>query len=100
MNEQTFEQQRAELVAQIEALPAAEHASLELLAEQTFRRQQEFSEMFNNVGEAIDSVRCPIGVSQASKDPAAIALSTATELVDVIQALGLSDPKRRKVEAR
>ena len=42
MNEQTFEQKLAELVAQ------------------TFRRQQEFSEMFNNVGETIDFVRIGI----------------------------------------
>lgn len=32
--------------------------------------------------EQLARVRCPIGVSQSSKDPAAIALSTATELVD------------------
>ena len=30
------------------------------------------------------TVRCPIGVNQGSKDPAAIALSTATELADVL----------------
>jgi xanthine/CO dehydrogenase XdhC/CoxF family maturation factor len=32
-------------------------------------------------------VRCPIGVTRDSKDPAAIALSTATELVGVLAAL-------------
>ncbi len=34
--------------------------------------------------EQLDSVKCPIGVVQGSKDPAAIALSTATELVSVL----------------
>ncbi len=33
--------------------------------------------------EAIDAVRCPIGVTKTSKDPSAIALSAAAELVDV-----------------
>jgi xanthine dehydrogenase accessory factor len=31
--------------------------------------------------EELARVRCPIGVTRTSKDPAAIALSTATELV-------------------
>ena len=47
---------------------------------QRFRQRllkQGFSE------EQVDAVRCPIGISQASKDPAAIALSTATELIEV-----------------
>jgi len=35
-------------------------------------------------GEQIESVTCPIGVSRASKTPAAIALSTATELTEVL----------------
>ncbi|MAB80455.1 MAG: xanthine dehydrogenase accessory protein XdhC [Planctomycetes bacterium] len=34
--------------------------------------------------EAIDKVTCPIGVSRGSKEPSAIALSTATQLVDVL----------------
>lgn len=34
--------------------------------------------------EEVDRVRCPIGVSRASKTPAAIALSTATELTEVL----------------
>ena len=38
--------------------------------------------------EALASVRCPIGVSQVAKTPSAIALSTATELVEVIARLG------------
>ena len=37
--------------------------------------------------EVVDAVRCPIGLSQASKDPDAIALSTAAELVEVLAAL-------------
>ncbi len=60
MTEQTFEQTLAEPVAQIEALPAAERESLELLAEQTVRRQQELSEWRNNMGETIDYVRIGI----------------------------------------
>lgn len=35
--------------------------------------------------EQIASVRCPIGVSQSSKLPSAIAISTAAELLDVAQ---------------
>ncbi len=35
----------------------------------------------------IESVRCPIGVSRASKHPRAIALSAATELVEVLERL-------------
>jgi xanthine/CO dehydrogenase XdhC/CoxF family maturation factor len=31
-------------------------------------------------------VRCPIGVSKHSKEPAAIAISVAAELLDVMQA--------------
>jgi xanthine dehydrogenase accessory factor len=37
--------------------------------------------------EKIDSVICPIGLSSTSKDPTGIALSTAAQLVDVIEAL-------------
>ena len=37
--------------------------------------------------ERIEAVHCPIGVSRASKRPDAIALSTATQLVDVFEAL-------------
>ena len=46
---------------------------------------------------AVDAVRCPIGVSQASKDPAAIALSTATELVEALEALTMvaGEPRAR-----
>ncbi len=35
--------------------------------------------------DRIASITCPIGLSQASKDPAAIALSTATQLVEVLE---------------
>ena len=48
--------------------------------------------------EGIDAVRCPIGLSQASKDPDAIALSTAAELVEVLAALDAS--ARASEEAR
>ncbi len=37
--------------------------------------------------EKIDTVTCPIGVSRASKDPSAIALATATQLVEVMESL-------------
>ena len=37
--------------------------------------------------ERIDSVVCPIGVSVTSKDPSAIALSAATQLVEVMESL-------------
>ncbi len=60
MKEQTFEQKLAEHMAQIEAFPVAERESLELLAEQTVRRQQELSEWRNNMGETIDYVRIGI----------------------------------------
>ena len=36
---------------------------------------------------AVDSVRCPIGLSKSSKEPSAIALSVAAELVDVFAEL-------------
>ena len=34
----------------------------------------------------VDRVRCPIGATRTSKEPTAIALSTATELLDVLEA--------------
>jgi len=37
--------------------------------------------------DAIDRVTCPIGGKRASKDPAAIALATAAELVEVMESL-------------
>ena len=37
--------------------------------------------------ELLDTVHCPIGVTQGSKDPHAIALSTATQLADLLAAL-------------
>ncbi len=51
------------------------------------RKWRRFRDRLSQKGisaEAIASVRCPIGVSQVSKTPHAIALSTATELVEVI----------------
>jgi xanthine dehydrogenase accessory factor len=48
------------------------------------RKWQRFRRVLSQRGFAageLDRVRCPIGVSRASKDPAAIALSAATELV-------------------
>ncbi|MCB9915538.1 MAG: xanthine dehydrogenase accessory protein XdhC [Planctomycetes bacterium] len=38
----------------------------------------------------IGSVRCPIGVTKSSKEPAAIAISVAAELLDVMASLGRS----------
>ena len=49
--------------------------------------------------EAIDAVHCPIGVPQTAKDPAAIALSTATQLVEVLASLdvaGATAPRSAK----
>ena len=34
--------------------------------------------------EALDSVRCPIGLTRSSKEPGAIAISTAAELLEVL----------------
>ena len=45
----------------------------------------------------VDGVRCPIGISQASKDPAAIALSTATELIEVMEARAATPATTRAV---
>jgi len=39
----------------------------------------------------IAKVRCPIGVSKHSKEPSAIAISVAAELLDVLQAESKSD---------
>jgi xanthine/CO dehydrogenase XdhC/CoxF family maturation factor len=43
---------------------------------------------------ALARVRCPIGVTRTSKDPAAIALSTATELVTYISLPSQALPRR------
>lgn len=42
--------------------------------------------------EALERVRCPIGLTRASKDPAAIALSTAAELSARLEHLRSSSP--------
>jgi xanthine dehydrogenase accessory factor len=55
------------------------------------RKWQRFRKRLEQRGFTADrlrSVRCPIGVSRSSKDPAAIALSVATELCDVLSASG------------
>jgi len=44
----------------------------------------------------IATVTCPIGVSRASKEPAAIALSTATELTEVMARLATSPEPARQ----
>lgn len=46
--------------------------------------------------EELARVRCPIGVSRASKHPSAIALSTAVELVEVLQT-GVAGELARRV---
>ena len=46
--------------------------------------------------ELVDAVHCPIGVSQASKDPGAIALSAATELVEVMERLAAARTRARR----
>ncbi len=54
------------------------------------RKWQRFQKRLSQrgfTGEELSRVRCPIGVSKASKDPSAIALSTAAELTDVIARL-------------
>ncbi len=51
------------------------------------RKWQRFQKRLSQRGFSaaqLARVRCPIGVSQTSKDPAAIALSTATELVALL----------------
>jgi xanthine dehydrogenase accessory factor len=40
----------------------------------------------------IAKVRCPIGVSKHSKEPTAIAISVAAELLDVLQVRGAQAP--------
>jgi xanthine dehydrogenase accessory factor len=47
----------------------------------------------------IARVRCPIGVSQTSKDPAAIALSTAAQLVEAMEMLAASERAARSAAA-
>jgi xanthine dehydrogenase accessory factor len=51
------------------------------------RKWQRFRQRLRAKGvsdEELDTVRCPIGLSRGSKAPSAIALSTATELVEVM----------------
>ena len=49
--------------------------------------------------EKITSITCPIGLSRASKDPAGIALSTAAQLVDVIET-GIPRPSLSSLRAQ
>lgn len=54
------------------------------------RKWQRFRQRLLHKGlapELVDTVRCPIGVTRGSKDPAAIALSTATQLVELLATL-------------
>lgn len=54
------------------------------------RKWQRFQARLRSKGfseEQLAGVQCPIGLSQASKSPAAIALSTATELMEVLSRL-------------
>jgi len=59
------------------------------------RKWQRFQKRLQQRGftpEQLARVRCPLGVVRTSKDPAAIALSTATELVAHCS-LPLTDPR-------
>ncbi|HJP01538.1 MAG TPA: xanthine dehydrogenase accessory protein XdhC [Planctomycetota bacterium] len=51
------------------------------------RKWQRFRSRLSRKGvseEALDSVRCPIGLTRSSKEPGAIAISTAAELLEVL----------------
>jgi len=57
------------------------------------RKWQRFKQRLAQRGlteQQIDSVHCPIGLTKHSKEPAAIAISTAAELLDVMARSGTS----------
>lgn len=60
MDENTFQQKLAELVQEIGALPAAERARLEQLAEQTKQRHAKLKQTVNSLQDSIDYLRLSI----------------------------------------
>ena len=60
MNEENFQRKLAELVAEIQTLPAGERGKLELLAEQTRERHKQLKETVTSLQESIDFVRLSI----------------------------------------
>ncbi|MEM7515578.1 MAG: xanthine dehydrogenase accessory protein XdhC [Planctomycetota bacterium] len=63
------------------------------------RKWQRFTKLLTARGfatEKIERIRCPIGLSKTSKEPGAIALSAAAEMVDVWNGLESHAPARAK----
>jgi len=60
MNEETFQKNLGELVAEIRALPVGEREKLEALAEQTKKRHAELKETVHSLQESIDFLRLSI----------------------------------------
>lgn len=80
-----------ELVARALARPAFPYLGL-IGSERKWLRFQKRLERRGLAREALMRVRCPIGVTRASKDPAAIALSAATELAGILALPRLGAP--------
>jgi len=60
MDEATFQKKLAELVAEIETLPAQERGKLEALAEETKQRHQKLKQTVHSLQESIDYLRLSI----------------------------------------
>ncbi len=60
MDESTFQKKLAELVQEIDALPASERAKLETLAEETKQRHQKLKETVSGLQDSIDYLRLSI----------------------------------------
>jgi xanthine dehydrogenase accessory factor len=62
-------------------------------SERKWQRFQKRLEQRGFTPEEIARVRCPIGVSKHSKEPTAIAISVAAELLDVLQTAAANVPR-------
>ncbi|MFQ5423162.1 MAG: transcriptional regulator [Phycisphaerae bacterium] len=60
MDESTFQKKLAELVQEIDALPASERAKLETLAAETKQRHQKLKETVSGLQDSIDYLRLSI----------------------------------------
>ena len=60
MKEEQFQRKLAELVSEIGTLPPSERAKMELLAEETKKRQKEMKETVGSLQESIDFLRLSI----------------------------------------
>ena len=60
MKEEQFQRKLAELVSEIGTLPPSERAKMELLADETKKRQKELKETVGSLQESIDFLRLSI----------------------------------------